>query len=78
MIYPSEGCGWAPDAAVRPGAAGSTQSPPSWAAPLDLATRSGSNSHSDDDGDGRPRPLLRPLVTSRQPTRRAVSTRLIS
>jgi hypothetical protein len=38
MIYPSEGCGWAPPDARGPGAGGVTTTPPSWQAPLDLPT----------------------------------------
>ena len=76
MIYPNEGCGWAPELPYGPGAGGSPQVPASWAAPLDLATpiwielAAATRRRS-------PVGSVAPAVT-RQPTRRAVSTRLIS
>lgn len=38
MIYPSEGCGSAPDGVLGPGADGATDVPASWLTPIDLST----------------------------------------
>jgi hypothetical protein len=38
MIYPNEGCGWAPPEKRGPGAGGPTTAPVSWLAPIDLPT----------------------------------------
>jgi hypothetical protein len=38
LIYPSEHCGWAPEIAFGPGAAGTTQVPVDWLTPIRLPT----------------------------------------
>ncbi len=38
MIYPNEGCGWAPSDKRGPGAGGQTSVPVSWTTPIDLPT----------------------------------------
>jgi hypothetical protein len=59
MIYPNEGCGWAPTMSYGPGLAGSKEVPPSWTAPLDLATPIWIELAQRQDGDRPPAPLLR-------------------
>ena len=58
MIYPNEGCGWAPELAYGPGAGGSHEVPPSWAAPLDLPTPIWIELAHRTEGDRPPTPLL--------------------
>ncbi len=60
MIYPNEGCGWAPESPYGPGAGGSPQVPASWAAPLDLATPIWIELAQRLDDDRPSAPLLRP------------------
>ena len=83
MIFPNEGCAFAPPDPHGPGAAGYAGLSPEWLAPIDLPTTYWVQLAVREEPALEP---VRPLPvwrgpergTARQPTRRAVSTRLIS